>query len=228
MTHFRHALVSTALVVLALSATGCAGGAAWGGALAALLSLSLLFAAGCNQSHSAGDDAGTVARDGGGADGSADAGGYWERCCVDGRIDSCFCPGGHACNYGWFTDCGGGTCSFGPEGCGDAGMPDGGGTWEPCCNDGVIDVCFCPADAECNYGWYTDCGDGTCAYEAGACADGGVATDAGTPDGTWEPCCNDGVIESCFCPAGVACNYGWYTDCGGGTCVGPVETCPAP
>jgi hypothetical protein len=34
------------------------------------------------------------------------------------------------------------------------------------------------------------------------------------------------MIDSCFCPAGVACNYGWYEDCGAGVCVFPGEACP--
>lgn len=110
---------------------------------------------------------------------------------------------------------------------GDADV-DGGGVWERCCNGGVIDSCYCPAGWACNYGWFTDCGDGTC-------EDPGSGTmcpvDAGPPDaapdagGYWEPCCVDGTITTCFCPAGLACNYGWFNDCGGGTCVGPTEMC---
>ena len=51
--------------------------------------------------------------------------------------------------------------------------------------------------------------------------------DTETCDGSWEACCVDGRIDSCCCPAGVACNYGWYTSCGDGTCVGPAEMCVA-
>ena len=166
--HLRRAAVLTALVLLALSVTGCAGGAAWGATLAALMSLSMLFASGCGMSHGRDDDAGPVADAGRDARVPGfDAGleGTWETCCVEGRIDSCFCEAGWSCNYGWFTDCGGGTCSYTPEECpADAGVPDAGldGTWEPCCNAGLIESCFCPAGFACNYGWYNDCGDGTC------------------------------------------------------------------
>jgi hypothetical protein len=47
----------------------------------------------------------------------------------------------------------------------DAGEP---GTWEACCIDGRIDVCFCPAGAICNYGLYEDCGEGYCAFPPGS------------------------------------------------------------
>ena len=114
---------------------------------------------------------------------------------------------------------------------GDASVPpdsrvppgDGNGTWEACCNGGRIDTCFCPAGAACNYGWFTDCGGGTCiaAIDA-ACGDAGG--DAG--GGSWEPCCNAGRIETCYCPPDTACNYGWFTDCGAGTCVDPIDACP--
>lgn len=239
---FRHILVLTALVTLALSVSGCAGGAGWGATLAILTSLTMLFAAGCNQTHSGSDDAGVIA-DAGDPPPTFDAGdGNWERCCVDGEIDSCFCPAGAACNYGWFTDCGGGTCSFGPDGCGpDAGMEDAGvdagsGDWEPCCVDGVVDSCFCPAGAECNYGWFIDCGDGTCGPSDESCDVDAGAPDAGAGDagvdagldGYWENCCVDGMVDSCFCPGGAICNYGWYNDCGDGTCTHPGTMCPAP
>jgi hypothetical protein len=97
---------------------------------------------------------------------------------------------------------------------GDAGDADG--YWEPCCEDGAVSVCFCPADVACNYGWFTDCGDGTCVWPDSTCPDAG----------TWEPCCDDGVITTCFCPAGAICNYGLYVDCGGGACT-HGEECPA-
>jgi len=31
--------------------------------------------------------------------------GVWEPCCVEGTITECCCPGGGACNYGWFEIC---------------------------------------------------------------------------------------------------------------------------
>lgn len=114
----------------------------------------------------------------------------------------------------------------------DAGDPgEDGGTWETCCNDGVIDTCYCPPMTACNYGWYDDCGDGMCSFDGCPGGDGGVdagPTDAGTDaGGSWESCCVDGMIDTCFCPAGAACNYGWYTDCGDGMCAfGPDECTP--
>jgi len=47
----------------------------------------------------------------------------------------------------------------------------------------------------------------------------GVDLGVDRPDlgpGEWEPCCVDGVIEVCFCPAGAVCNYGpGLSRCGG-------------
>jgi hypothetical protein len=173
-------------------------------------------------------------------------------------------------------------CDDGPS-CSDASAseadadvtnPDGGepGSWVPCCEDGVLDTCFCPAETECDYGYFASCGDGTCtngsAESIPACdRDGGQAerdaqqdaavdagrdadvssdasmdagTDAGRDTGIpvgqdagdWEPCCVDGGITTCLCPSGVACNYGWYTNCGDGVCVygfatTDVSICPA-
>jgi|GEM_PF-5688517 len=116
------------------------------------------------------------------------------------------------------------------------------GTWESCCNDGVVDSCFCPAMMACNYGMYQSCGNGTCTYGGQPCPeidagvdireedirediDNGNDADIAEP-GTWEPCCNDGIVDSCFCPADMACNYGMYHDCGEGTCVFGGGTCP--
>lgn len=45
-------------------------------------------------------------------------------------------------------------------------------------------------------------------------------------DGYWEACCVDGHVDMCCCPAGVACNYGWYDSCGDGVCVFPGDACP--
>ena len=122
--------------------------------------------------------------------------------------------------------------------------PDmGEGTWDVCCDNGTVSTCFCPAGTACNYGWFQDCGDGVCAYDQ--CDDAAVpdaeVVDAAVPDaepldagqadaadmgGTWEPCCQGGIVESCYCPAGAECNYGWFEDCGEGTCTGPGQMCP--
>ncbi|TDP77432.1 hypothetical protein [Bradymonas sediminis] len=130
------------------------------------------------------------------------------------------------------------------------------GHWEPCCNDGVVESCYCPANTACNYGMFETCDDGSCSYGIEGCADSDAGSvdagepdigepdagepdviepDAGEPDvedpdagepGTWEACCKDGVVDSCFCPAGMACNYGMFQDCGEGTCVFGGGTCP--
>lgn len=113
------------------------------------------------------------------------------------------------------------------------GFDAGEGHWESCCEAGRAATCLCPAGASCNYGLgLVICDDGTCDY--GVDPDVFCAADAGAPDagdvdagGTWEPCCVEERIETCFCPAGVACNYGLYQDCGGGVCVFPGEPCPA-
>ncbi len=169
--------------------------------------------------------------------------GRWESCCNDGKISMCFCPEGVACNYGWYTTCAPGAgvqCAFNEEQCGpvdvdmapDADMAsdaDMGGSWEPCCNNGQISSCFCPEGAACNYGWFTSCDPAqqpavACALFEEECGyaspDMGVDPDQGVPDmpedmgkGQWEPCCQNGQISSCFCPEGVACNYGWFTTC---------------
>jgi hypothetical protein len=106
----------------------------------------------------------------GGTDAGVDAGGDWEPCCQDGLVTTCFCPGGAECNYGWYNDCGDGTCVDPGSMCEprDAGI-DGGGTWEPCCVDGVITTCHCPPSHACNYGWYTDCGRGVCVAPGEEC-----------------------------------------------------------
>ncbi|MCA9544237.1 MAG: hypothetical protein KC613_07590, partial [Myxococcales bacterium] len=136
---------------------------------------------------------------------------------------------------------------------GPGDMDVDGGFWESCCVDGVVDTCYCPANTACNYGWYQDCGDGTCAYDQCGGLDQGPpdqgvpdqsvpdqsVPDRGAPDegvvdqgveepdgGFWEPCCVDGVIDACYCPAGAACNYGWFQDCGEGTCIVPGGDCP--
>jgi hypothetical protein len=204
---------------LGVALAGCAAGGGWVAGAFALMAVAGVALSGCSSSHTTGRDSGAE-MDAGDA---IDAGGRWERCCVEGSVDSCFCPAGWACNYGWFEDCGDGTCiDPGSEDVcsGDGGVdagPDAGGTFEPCCVAGHIDTCFCPAGAECNYGFFEDCGDGTCTDPGSMCP----AADAGAPvldaGGHWDPCCVDGALTTCHCPAGVICNY-WYTDCGDGTC----------
>lgn len=234
-----------ALALLSLALWGCAAGGAsgWLGWLAMLGLVGTLAA--CTDGSSA-------------ADAGIGDGGSWEPCCVSGKITTCFCEEGVACNYGWFDDCGGGVCAEPGESCpgdpdgadgtdsaadsvaGDAtdgmlGEVDGGGSWDPCCQDGVVTTCFCPAQAVCNYGWYNDCGGGTCVFIDESCpgdvdaSDAGDSTDSTDAGGTWESCCLDGQIDLCYCPAGAACNYGWYTDCGDGTCTpDPGGVCPEP
>lgn len=222
-----YGLQGLALIFLGLGLAGCAAGAGWAGGVVVLLSMSALFLAGCTETHGQREDAGVIETDSSTPPGE-DAGGYWAECCQDGVVTTCFCPAGLACNYGWFETCADGSCAFTAEECpgdADGGIDAGNGTWEPCCQGGEITTCFCPAGAECNYGWYTDCGNGTCVDPASSCP---APTDAGAPDagGYWEPCCVDGSVTTCFCPAGLACNYGWYTDCGAGVCVNIGETCP--
>lgn len=130
----------------------------------------------------------------------------------------------------------------------DADADDDAGVWEACCNNGVVDSCFCPANMICNYGMYQDCGAGVCVL--GGTVEHCPDTDAGGSDvlddidedidedtvesdvedgdaGTWQSCCKNGVVDSCFCPANMACNYGMYQDCGDGVCVFGGQTCPA-
>lgn len=161
---FRPSLRRSSIsLVVALSALTAAGCAATGAApfLAFALSLGLvLFGVACAESHETRLD--------GSVDAAAGDGGTWEVCCKDHVVDTCFCPTGATCNFGWYTDCGDGTCM--PEV--DAVCPDGPGEWEPCCEDGVITTCFCPAGVACNYGMFEDCGDGTCKDAGESCADG--------------------------------------------------------
>ena len=204
--------------------------------------------------------------------------GTWESCCQSGQVTLCCCPSGLECNYGWYTPCAGNTCVEGPgAGCPgefdvqqpsdltswpeftvdpDASNPsdlvltfdDGcSGSWDTCCNSGQVTLCCCPAGAACNFGWFDQCSDGSCAFPGGCpvIEDAGSAPDTSEPvelipfdagkptpdagcDGTWESCCVDGHVSQCCCPNGAACNYGWYTDCGNGTCVMGPQTCPTP
>lgn len=130
--------------------------------------------------------------------------GTWQTCCINGQVDSCFCEANASCNYGWYTDCGDGTCVS---------------------NFGDPEDAVCPGDAG-DAGDVTDTTDASDASDTTDTADTADAADAADTadtadarDGTWQSCCNDGQVDTCFCPSGVACNYGWYTDCGDGTCV---------
>lgn len=98
------------------------------------------------------------------------------------------------------------------------------GHCEPCCGfrpdfgycGSSTTSCFCPAGVSCNYAW--GCIDASVPF------DGGVARDSG---GTLEPCCvlDDGgllgTVSSCFCPAGTACGFASFVDCGDGACSAP-------
>jgi hypothetical protein len=173
-------LVGASLLVLVLG--GCAG-APWGSLLPlAMWALSVALV-GCAASHEAGTPCCEESR----ADG-------W------GRVSTCHCPAGWACNYAPFADCGGGVCRIGsrsePGICDDRPLRDAG-----------------PRDAP----------DATLPPDAPIVV--------GSPDapGFYEPCCEtgpDGIghVSTCFCPAGWACNYGWFTRCGGDTCA--FSTCP--
>jgi hypothetical protein len=149
----RHAHWMGAASCVLLGAGCAAGGAASGAALALAFGLAM-FGLGCSESHEPLRADAAIDKD---ADIDA---GYWEPCCMDGVISSCFCPAGAACNYGWFTTCEDGSCvdpsSMCPE--------EVDGHWEPCCEDGIVTTCFCPAEWICNYGLFVDCGDGTCSY----------------------------------------------------------------
>src|SRR5688572_18510505 len=47
------------------------------------------------------------------------------------------------------------------------------GTYDTCCIDNRTSECFCPAGAECNFGWYTEFfPDGSCCMEGDACSNG--------------------------------------------------------
>ena len=140
-----------------------------------------------------------------------DTGGYWARCCDDGEITTCYCPAGMACNYGWFEECPDGSCSL--MGCPDVGVDAG---------DTGLDV----GDSGTDVGDSgTDVGD----TDTDAGMDTGHEYDTGE-DGTWQTCCQNGEITTCFCPSDMACNYGWFEECEDGSCVpmtfGTEEGCP--
>ena len=144
--------------------------------------------------------------------------GTWQTCCVEGELDQCCCPEGAVCNF-WFQPCPDGGCTFPGEPCTEP-EPQCDGAWETCCVDGDVDQCCCPEGMACNYGDFIDCGDDTCVGPMDTCAEPEPEC-----DGTWQSCCVDGVVDQCCCPEGMACNYGWYNDCGDGTCVGMPEEC---
>lgn len=143
------------------------------------------------------------------SDGGTDGGGTYSNCCDNGQVTTCFCPAGAACNYGWYCVEEDGSCSTSsPRGYGgacdagvpdlggppdggppiDLGPPDLGGDYEPCCDEGVVSTCFCPADAECNFALYCTWPDGTCSTEFGGTfgAECPVAVDAGVLDAAAE------------------------------------------
>ena len=153
------------LLVGALGLAGCAAGV--GFAPLFVLFAAALVIGGCSDSEKCGD-------------GKKRGNGSCDTCCIDGTLSTCYCPANYACNYDW-NSC----------------MPDGG-------NDGSTD-----AATDASEDASTDASpDGTVDGASDA------ATDAG---GTWDPCCVEGRIETCFCPAGAACNYGMgLVDCGGG------------
>lgn len=200
----------------------------------------------------AGDGGGDAAHDG---STDPDSAGTWERCCDNGRISSCYCPAGMACNYGWFTPCPDGTCVLGRDAPGkcspadDAGPPDAAadasGRWYPCCLSERVSSCYCPPGAACNYGPFDICADRSCRNPPQSCpVDAGPSSDLAAGDarvsidasadasaardlgGTWQTCCVSGRIDTCFCPAGATCNYGLFQNCGGGRCVMLGQACP--
>jgi hypothetical protein len=195
----RRLVTTTALVLFSLSLAGCG---PIGGAAALVLGLAMALLVGCAESHSLRPDGEVLTDAAGDGDAGRDAGGgSWERCCEGGRLATCHCPAGWACNYGMgLVDCGGGACTYATMwpvdvelACGrapdggdvDAGV-DAGGAWEPCCDESthMLSTCFCPGGAECNFGWYSTCPDGSCTL--GACpedVDAGPPDDPGSPDG---------------------------------------------
>lgn len=173
-----------ALLALTVLLGGCAG-SSWVSVVPFVLWALSVALVGCAESHGPGDP-----------------------CCVEadgegwGRLSSCYCPAGAACNYAPFTDCGGGVCrtTFGlePGSCDDT--PDAGP---------AADVSSRPDTAPRPDAPRIDAPDAL--------------------DGSYEPCCEtgpDGIghVSSCFCPAGWACNYGWFVSCGGDTCA--FSECP--
>jgi hypothetical protein len=157
-------LIGFTLAVVLLA--GCGAFVDGGATLVPILATVSLLIAGCAQSRGRDADDGGIRADLGG-----DAGGAWESCCESGHVSSCFCAAGWACNYGQYCTNEDGSCEYGARGAGgfcqhpdaghDAGT-DAGASLEPCCEDGVVTSCYCPAEWECNYGQF-------CVDESGAC-----------------------------------------------------------
>lgn len=159
------------LLVCAIGLAGCAAGV--GAAPLFLLSALALFVGGCAKTKTCGD-------------GRTPSGGSCVACCISGTLSTCYCPSNVACNYGW-NSC----------------LPDAG-------NDASTDAAVDDASVDAS-------------YDATVDASRDASMDAG---GTWEACCVDGRIETCYCPANAACNYGWFTACEDNMCVAPTEECP--
>lgn len=144
--------------------------------------------------------------------------GNWERCCQNGTITTCFCPANMACNYGWFADCGNGTCVNGPAAsCHEGEVPDGG---EP-----APDTRTEPAP-EIRPEPTPEPRPETRPEPKPETRPEPVVETQPERKGRWESCCKDGKISTCFCPEGLACNYGWYKPCANQTCVAPNQNCP--
>lgn len=112
---------------------------------------------------------------------------------------------------------------------GGGGSTSTGGTEDVTTNDAVEDTGATDASAAADGAAQAD-GLASRQDSASPTADVMVVLDATTaadagPKGTWEPCCKDGVISTCLCPAGAACNYGWFTKCSDTTCVGGGQSC---
>jgi hypothetical protein len=167
-------------------------------------------AAGGAVTHKGGaDDGGDAPGASGGVATSGGAMGTAETCCVDGLTSTCYCPAGVECNFGWFTE-------FFPDGtcCGQGGPACEGCTGGEGGIGGAGGVSGAGGTAAGNGGTLTGgagSGGGGVGGAAGAGGEGG--------GGTWEQCCEEGVTSSCYCEAGVACNFGLDVEfLPGGTC----------
>lgn len=202
------------ITVIALGLGGCAGLSGFSppvSALVFLIALTVGGVVGCRETEQTPSDGWTVeedvvsdvpdAADSTTPDPDPDTArgeGRWVQCCDNGEIESCFCPAGVACNYGRFKSCGGDKCV--PAWGRDVGCPtDAGDTSEPPQPDvPEPDTDVPPPDVT---------------------RDTEGPTDTARGEGRWVQCCENGEIDTCFCPAGVACNYGRFKSCGGGKCV---------
>lgn len=78
--------------------------------------------------------------------------------------------------------------------------------------------CRDPLTIEISDGGRKDDGDGGPGPETGR-GEGQPQPPDGGRDGTWETCCVNGRLSTCFCPAKAACNYGLgLVTCPDGTC----------